>query len=272
MPAGAQSRAQLHPPRDADDRRQAAAGGAREHVGLCLLRLDHRHYRLGCSGPRQGFRRGVRIKRHTKLPVCVGFGVRTGEQARTIAEGADGVVVGSALVEALHASLDGDGKPTATTEIGQRHCQRAGAGSARRTLRWRRKSDGKQESSRDQTGPRLKQQLIVAGKVLVDAGQGDFTRGHISVRLPGDPKLFYMKPHSVGLDEITMQNILTIDLEGNVVAGKARRHSEVYIHSEILKARSDINCVIHAHPTYSVALSASAPFGEGVQPARCAVL
>jgi L-fuculose-phosphate aldolase len=103
----------------------------------------------------------------------------------------------------------------------------------------------------------LKQKLIVAGKVLVAAGQGDFTRGHISVRAPGNPKLFYMKPHSVGLDEITMQNILTIDLEGNVVAGKARRHSEVFIHSEILKARSDVNCVIHAHPPYSVALSAS---------------
>lgn len=103
----------------------------------------------------------------------------------------------------------------------------------------------------------LKQKLIVAGKVLVEAGQGDFTRGHISVRLPDNPKLFYMKPHSVGLDEITPANILTIDLEGNVVAGKARRHSEVYIHSEILKARNDVNCVIHAHPPYSVALSAS---------------
>ena len=66
-----------------------------------------------------------------------------------------------------------------------------------------------------------------------------------------------MKAHSIGLDEITMQNILTIDLEGNVVAGTARRHSEVYIHSEILKARTDVNCVIHTHPTYSVALSAT---------------
>jgi ribulose-5-phosphate 4-epimerase/fuculose-1-phosphate aldolase len=103
----------------------------------------------------------------------------------------------------------------------------------------------------------LKQKLIVAGKILVAEGQGDFTRGHISVRLPGKPELFYMKPHSVGLDEITMANILTIDLEGEVVAGKARRHSEVYIHSEIFKARSDVNCVIHAHPLYSVALSAS---------------
>jgi L-fuculose-phosphate aldolase len=103
----------------------------------------------------------------------------------------------------------------------------------------------------------LKQQLIMAGKVLVAEGQDDFTRGHISVRVPGEPKLFFMKPHSMGLDEITMQNILTIDLEGNVVAGTARRHSEVYIHSEILKVRPDVHCVIHTHPTYSVAFSAS---------------
>jgi tryptophan synthase alpha chain len=56
-----------------------------------------------------------RIKRHTKLPVCVGFGVRTAEQARAIAEGADGVVVGSALVEAVRNSLDPAGKATPAT-------------------------------------------------------------------------------------------------------------------------------------------------------------
>jgi L-fuculose-phosphate aldolase len=103
----------------------------------------------------------------------------------------------------------------------------------------------------------IKEQLIVAGKVLVAQGQDDFTRGHISFRLPDNPNLFFMKAHSIGLDEITMQNILTIDLDGNVVAGSARRHSEVYIHSEIFKARPDVNCVIHTHPTYSIALSAT---------------
>src|SRR5674476_1686282 len=46
----------------------------------------------------------ARIKRHTKLPVAVGFGVKTAEQARAIASGADGVVVGSALVDALRLS------------------------------------------------------------------------------------------------------------------------------------------------------------------------
>jgi tryptophan synthase alpha chain len=57
----------------------------------------------------------ARIKRHTKLPVCVGFGVRTAEQARALAEHADGVVVGSALVEAVRKSLGSDGKPTSAT-------------------------------------------------------------------------------------------------------------------------------------------------------------
>jgi tryptophan synthase alpha chain len=56
-----------------------------------------------------------RIKRHTKLPVCVGFGVRSAEQASAIAQGADGVVVGSALVEAVRNSLDTEGKATAKT-------------------------------------------------------------------------------------------------------------------------------------------------------------
>ena len=103
----------------------------------------------------------------------------------------------------------------------------------------------------------LKQKLILAGKALVAEGQDDFTRGHISMRVPGDPSHFYMKAHSIGMDEITMENILTIDMEGNVTAGEARRHSEVYIHSEILKARPDLNCVIHTHPVYSCALAAS---------------
>jgi tryptophan synthase alpha chain len=57
----------------------------------------------------------TRIKRHSKLPVCVGFGVRTAAQARAIAEAADGVVVGSALVEALRKSLDPKGNATPAT-------------------------------------------------------------------------------------------------------------------------------------------------------------
>ncbi len=56
-----------------------------------------------------------RIKAATALPVAVGFGVNSPEQARAIAAGADGVVVGSALVNAVRDSLDGAGRATADT-------------------------------------------------------------------------------------------------------------------------------------------------------------
>jgi tryptophan synthase alpha chain len=57
----------------------------------------------------------TRIKRHTILPVAVGFGVRSAEQARAIGRVADGVVVGSALVSAVKDTLDGDNRATAKT-------------------------------------------------------------------------------------------------------------------------------------------------------------
>jgi tryptophan synthase alpha chain len=56
-----------------------------------------------------------RIKRHTKLPVAVGFGVRTAQHAAAIAAGADGVVVGSALVNAVKQTLDENDAATPRT-------------------------------------------------------------------------------------------------------------------------------------------------------------
>ena len=105
------------------------------------------------------------------------------------------------------------------------------------------------------TEARLK--LIAAGAILDQADQGDLTRGHVSVRVPGDPHHFYMKPHSQGLDEITPENIVVCNLEGEKVGGGGRRHSEVFIHSEVYKLRPDVMSVIHVHPTHAVALSAT---------------
>ncbi len=57
----------------------------------------------------------ARIKSHTNLPIAVGFGVKTAADAAAIAAGADGVVVGSTLVDAVRHSLDANGKATAKT-------------------------------------------------------------------------------------------------------------------------------------------------------------
>ena len=71
----------------------------------------------GTATPDQGnvSRHVARIKSQTDLPVAVGFGVKTPEQAKVISACGDGVVVGSVFVDAVKSSLDGDGKATGET-------------------------------------------------------------------------------------------------------------------------------------------------------------
>lgn len=75
---------------------------------------------LGITGTKAPHLKSVkanvnRLRHHTTLPIAVGFGVKSAEQARAIARDADGVVVGSALVKAVEASLTKAGKPTSKT-------------------------------------------------------------------------------------------------------------------------------------------------------------
>jgi L-fuculose-phosphate aldolase len=101
----------------------------------------------------------------------------------------------------------------------------------------------------------LRARLADAGRVLAMEGHGDYVAGHISVRLPGDPGHFLMKPAGIGIEEMRPDNIITVDIEGDKVAGTMPRHNEVFIHSEVLRARSDVSCVIHSHPMHAVAFS-----------------
>ena len=59
----------------------------------------------------------TRVKRHTDLPVAVGFGIRTADQAEAIASVADGAVIGSALVDIIADSLDAQGRKTPETVV-----------------------------------------------------------------------------------------------------------------------------------------------------------
>ena len=109
----------------------------------------------------------------------------------------------------------------------------------------------------------LKKTLVTAGRILAAEGQRDYTRGHLSARHPLDPDFFFMKPQRIGLEEMTPETIITVNLEGEKVEGEAPRHSEAFIHSEILRARPDLNAVIHTHPPHAVAFTA---LGRELQP------
>jgi len=71
---------------------------------------------LGTTGTKSATEEAVRthvarIRRHTSLPVGVGFGIKTPEQAAAVARHADAAVVGSAIVDCVMAGLDEEGKP-----------------------------------------------------------------------------------------------------------------------------------------------------------------
>lgn len=109
----------------------------------------------------------------------------------------------------------------------------------------------------------LKEGLINAGRILVQEDQGDFIFGHVAARLPEDPGLFLMKAHTIGLEEITPDNLITLNLEAEKVAGHMPRHLEAFIHSEVLRARPDVQAVVHTHAPHAVAFSA---LGRPLQP------
>ncbi|WP_429810479.1 class II aldolase/adducin family protein [Ensifer sp. B1-9] len=102
----------------------------------------------------------------------------------------------------------------------------------------------------------LKRRMIEAGRILEQAGQGDWTRGHLSVRVPGAADRFYMKASKIGLEEMTLDNIITVGLDGEKIEGEHGRHNEVFIHSELLRARPDVNAVVHTHAPHAVSFSA----------------
>jgi ribulose-5-phosphate 4-epimerase/fuculose-1-phosphate aldolase len=102
----------------------------------------------------------------------------------------------------------------------------------------------------------LSEKVALACSILVMEGHGNLTLGHVTARRPGQTYL-HMNPHDLGLEEITPQDMIVIDFEGNKLVGSGRMHSEYPIHTEIYKMYPHINCVIHTHPFYSIVVGAT---------------
>src|SRR5260370_35391336 len=93
----------------------------------------------------------------------------------------------------------------------------------------------------------LREKLVQAGRVLVSEDQGDYVAGHVTLRLPDGDGRFLMKPAGIGLEEMTPDNIITVDREGERVGGTMPRHSEVVIHSGVLRVRAHMPAGIRTH-------------------------
>jgi L-fuculose-phosphate aldolase len=100
-------------------------------------------------------------------------------------------------------------------------------------------------------------ELAYGCRILHGEGHADMTLGHLSLRDP-DGRGLWLKRSGIGLGEVNgPDDFLLIDFQGKRLSGDGRLHKEWPLHTEILKARPDVNAVGHTHPFHATAFSQS---------------
>ena len=78
---------------------------------------------------------------------------------------------------------------------------------------------------------------------------------HTSHRVPGEPDMFLIKPHVLLWDEITASNLIKVNMHGELDERAGVNRPGYVLHSAILRARPDVNAVVHIHEEASIAVS-----------------
>jgi L-fuculose-phosphate aldolase len=108
----------------------------------------------------------------------------------------------------------------------------------------------------------LRERVALGCRILGLEDQGDFVWGHVSARDP-EGRGIWMKASSWGFEEIGAEQVILVSWEGDVVEGDGRRHIEYPIHTELMRARDDVKCVVHTHAPWAVAFAST---GQPLRP------
>ncbi len=119
-----------------------------------------------------------------------------------------------------------------------------------------------------------RQQLVDCIRMLEKAEIIDFN-GHCSIRVGKDRIL--INQGNCQRSKLTVEDIVTIDMEGNLIEGKAKPPLEFHLHTGLYRARADIGAIVHAHPKWSTFLTMTGHayrpvFAQGVLPGEAPVL
>ena len=100
----------------------------------------------------------------------------------------------------------------------------------------------------------VRQKLALTCRILHGKGHKSGLAGQISAR--GEEEgTFYSQQLGLGFDEITASNLLKVDVDLNVIEGGGMVNPANRFHTWLYRARPDVNCIIHTHPTHTVALA-----------------
>jgi L-fuculose-phosphate aldolase len=112
---------------------------------------------------------------------------------------------------------------------------------------------------------KLKEQICEIGRRVYQKGFAAANDGNISIRV-GENEVI-CSPTMICKGFMTPEDICAVDLDGNQIAGKRKRTSEILLHLSIMKAREDVKAVVHCHPPHATAFGvAGEPIPQCVLP------
>jgi ribulose-5-phosphate 4-epimerase/fuculose-1-phosphate aldolase len=103
------------------------------------------------------------------------------------------------------------------------------------------------------TTTQLREDLVTCTRLLVFSGVLDYS-GHVSARIPGTDHVL-IQPRDMSRAALTPDDLLVVDLDGEVVEGDVPPPAETAIHTGVYRARPDVGMVCHGHPTLSTSFS-----------------
>ena len=112
-------------------------------------------------------------------------------------------------------------------------------------------------SRRERTEPQVRTDLAAAYRLAALAGWDDTVYTHLSASVPGERGIYLINEFGLGFDEITASNLVKVNLSGEVVdgSGRAVNPTGFTIHGAVHAARPEVECVIHLHAPWGVALA-----------------
>lgn len=120
-------------------------------------------------------------------------------------------------------------------------------------------------SRRPRTEREVRIDLAAAYRLAALAGWDDTIYTHLSAAVPGEPGVYLLNEFGLAFEEVTASSLVKVDVHGRVVDGSGRRvnPSGFAIHGAVHAARPDVECVVHLHAPWGVAL---AMLPGGLQP------
>ena len=103
---------------------------------------------------------------------------------------------------------------------------------------------------------RQRVELAACYRAFVHYGWTDLVFTHLSARVPGQPQQYLINPYGLLFDEVCASNLIKVDFDGNVIDGGYPYNEAGHaIHTAMLKARPDVNVVLHSHTRAGMAVS-----------------